>query len=383
MQRTWACVLAAAVLYVPANALPVMVTTSALQREEHTLLGGIHELWLDGSWGLAIIVFIASIAVPVLKIGVLGLLAWTVRRAPDWRRLERARLYRLIETVGHWSMLDVYVVVLLAATVRFGPLASVSAGLGLLSFAAVVVLTLLATWSFDPKMIWQEPASRWLKRRIDPRTAAGAAARTGDATEALPQPQIAQRAALEHLAGLAGAAGRDRDRGLDARAQRLPHRSADRDRVQVGRRHRGRQDRGPLQGSGDRQGRTRSDCATTASASSSVVQLDRSAASFAVEDTSFWVVRPRIGAAGISGLGTLLSGAYIGTDAGVSKQSRSEFIGLEAPPFVLRGEPGTRLRAARRRPRLARRRLAGVPSAHAGRPRRRLHARHRSRRARR
>jgi paraquat-inducible protein A len=95
--------------------------------------------------------------VPVLKIGVLGLLAWSVRSKPQWRRLERARLYRLIETVGHWSMLDVYVVVLLAATVRFGPLASVSPGLGLLSFAAVVVLTLLATWSFDPRLIWRDP----------------------------------------------------------------------------------------------------------------------------------------------------------------------------------------------------------------------------------
>jgi paraquat-inducible protein A len=156
LQRTWACIVAAAVLYIPANAMPVMVTTSALQHEEHTLLGGIHELWLDGSFGLAIIVFIASIAVPVLKIGVLGLLAWTVRYAPHWRRLERARLYRLVEAVGHWSMLDVYVVVLLAATVRFGSLASVGAGPGLLAFAGVVVLTLLATWSFDPKMIWQE-----------------------------------------------------------------------------------------------------------------------------------------------------------------------------------------------------------------------------------
>jgi len=157
LQRTWACVVAAAILYIPANTLPVMETTSALQREEHTLLGGIHELWLDGSWALAIIVFIASIAVPVLKIAVLALLAWTVRWNPDWRRLERARLYRLIETVGHWSMLDVYVVVLLTATVRFGPLASVSTGAGLLSFAAVVVLTLLATWSFDPRLIWRDP----------------------------------------------------------------------------------------------------------------------------------------------------------------------------------------------------------------------------------
>ena len=146
---------AAAVLYIPANALPVMVTTSAFQHDEHTLLGGIHELWLDGSWGLAVIVFIASIAVPVLKIAVLGLLVWTLRHKPQWRCLERAKLYRLVETVGHWSMLDVYVVVLLAATVRFGPLASASVGLGLLSFAAVVVLTMVATWSFDPKMIWR------------------------------------------------------------------------------------------------------------------------------------------------------------------------------------------------------------------------------------
>jgi paraquat-inducible protein A len=156
LQRTWACVLAAAVLYVPANALPVMVTTSAFQHDEHTLLGGIHELWLDGSWFLAAIVFIASIAVPMLKIGALGLLAWTVRHRPEWRRLERARLYRLVEAVGHWSMLDVYVVVLLAATVRFGPLASVGAGLGLLAFTAVGVLTMFATWSFVPRMFWRD-----------------------------------------------------------------------------------------------------------------------------------------------------------------------------------------------------------------------------------
>ena len=158
LQRTWACVIAAAILYVPANALPVMVTTSTLQREEHTLLGGIHELWLDGSWGLAAIVFVASIAVPVLKIGALALLAWSVRRAPKWRRLERAKLYRLVETVGHWSMLDVYVVALLAATIRFGPLASVDIGPGLLSFAAVVVLTMLATIFFDPRLIWRDNA---------------------------------------------------------------------------------------------------------------------------------------------------------------------------------------------------------------------------------
>ena len=158
VQRTWACLVAAATLYIPANALPIMVTTSALEREDHTLLGGIYELWVGGSWFLAIIVFVASIAVPVLKISVLGLLAWTVRNRPEWRRLERAKLFRLVEAVGHWSMLDVYVVVLLAATVRFGPLASVAAGPALLPFAAVVVCTLLATWSFDPRLIWRDAA---------------------------------------------------------------------------------------------------------------------------------------------------------------------------------------------------------------------------------
>ncbi len=159
VQRTWACVLAAAVLYVPANVLPIMTTVSALQREDHTLIGGILELWADRSWGLSVIVFIASIAVPVLKIVVLGLLAWTTRHAPGWRRLERAKLYRLVEAVGHWSMLDVYVVVLLAATIRFGPLAGVRAGPGLLAFASVVVLTMFATYAFDPKLIWDDPAS--------------------------------------------------------------------------------------------------------------------------------------------------------------------------------------------------------------------------------
>ena len=160
VQRTWAWTVAAAVLYIPANVLPVMTTTQAFDTTEHTLLGGIHELWLDGSWGLAIIVFVASIAVPVLKSAALALLAWSVRTAPRWRRLERARLFRLIELVGHWSMLDVYVVVLLAACVRFGPLASAEPAPGLLAFLGVVILTLLAAHSFDPRLIWRDGDDR-------------------------------------------------------------------------------------------------------------------------------------------------------------------------------------------------------------------------------
>ncbi len=159
LQRTWAFVITAAVLYVPANLLPIMRTTQAFRSADHTLLGGIAELWHDGAYGLSLIVFIASIAVPLLKIGALALLAWSVERAPHWRRQERAQIFSLVETVGHWSMLDVYVVVLLAGMVRFDALASASAGPGLPAFAAVVVLTMLAAHSFDSRLIWREPGT--------------------------------------------------------------------------------------------------------------------------------------------------------------------------------------------------------------------------------
>ncbi len=157
LQRTWAYLGAATVLYIPANVLPIMSTRTALRPTEHTIAAGIAELWIDEAWGLATLVFIASIVVPVLKIAALALLAASTRIAPHWRRLDRARLYGLVQAVGHWSMLDVYVVVLLAAMIRFGGLASAHPEPGLLAFAAVVVFTMLATHSFDPRMIWQEP----------------------------------------------------------------------------------------------------------------------------------------------------------------------------------------------------------------------------------
>lgn len=154
LQRTLAFLLTAVVLYIPANLLPVMATHSVLGHEQHTLAGGIHELWVSGSRELALIVFIASIAVPLLKIAALALLTFTAWRQSSWRQSERAALYRLIETVGHWSMLDVFVVVLLVGMVRFGVLAGVEPAAGLLAFGAVVVATMLASSSFDPRLIW-------------------------------------------------------------------------------------------------------------------------------------------------------------------------------------------------------------------------------------
>lgn len=157
LQRTSAYLAGAAVLYIPANLLPIMATASVVTgRESHTILGGIVELWHGGSWDLALIVFIASIAVPILKIAALALLVVTAQRRSRWRQAERAALYRLLETVGHWSMLDVFVVVLLVGMVRFGAFASVDPAAGLLAFGAVVVLTMLASASFDPRLIWPE-----------------------------------------------------------------------------------------------------------------------------------------------------------------------------------------------------------------------------------
>ena len=122
----------------------------------HTILGGIEELRADGDWMLALIVFVASIAVPMLKIGALLLLSFTAQRRSRWKSLERAQLFRMVEAVGHWSMLDVFVVVLLVGMIRFGAFAGVQPEPGLLAFGSVVVLTMLATESFDPRLLWPE-----------------------------------------------------------------------------------------------------------------------------------------------------------------------------------------------------------------------------------
>ncbi|WP_020650776.1 paraquat-inducible protein A [Solimonas variicoloris] len=157
LRRTWAFLIAAMLLYVPANALPIMQTATLVYNENDTILGGVRVLWLSGSWDLALIVFIASICVPLLKMVALVVLLLSAQRHSRWRRRERARLYRLLEFVGQWSMLDVFVVALLVALVNFQSIAEVRAGPGAIAFGAVVVLTMLASMSFDPRLIWDEP----------------------------------------------------------------------------------------------------------------------------------------------------------------------------------------------------------------------------------
>lgn len=156
IRRSWAFLIAAIVLYVPANALPIMHTSTLIYDQSNTILGGIGVLWADGSWDLALIVFIASICVPLLKIIALTVLLVTARRRSRWAQRGRARLYRILEFVGQWSMLDIFVVALLVSLVDFHTVAEVRAGPGAIAFGAVVVLTMLASMSFDPRLIWDE-----------------------------------------------------------------------------------------------------------------------------------------------------------------------------------------------------------------------------------
>jgi paraquat-inducible protein A len=161
LQRCWALLIAAAVLYIPANLLPVMRTSVLFNAEDDTILSGVLKLWKAGSWDLAVIVFTASIVVPLLKIGTLALLLVTTRHGSSWRQRERTRLYRIVEFIGHWSMLDVFVVALLVTLVHFGKFAQVQPGGGIIAFSGVVVLTMLASKSFDPRLIWDaEPTTR-------------------------------------------------------------------------------------------------------------------------------------------------------------------------------------------------------------------------------
>jgi paraquat-inducible protein A len=154
LMRTWALLIAAALLYIPANLLPVMHTDSLLGSEDDTIMSGVVYFWTSGDWPLAIIVFIASIMVPMLKLSVLVLLTVTAQRRSRWRPMQRIKLYRMVERIGRWSMLDVFVVTLTVALVRFKSLAVITAGPGAIAFGSVVVLTMLASMQFDPRLIW-------------------------------------------------------------------------------------------------------------------------------------------------------------------------------------------------------------------------------------
>jgi paraquat-inducible protein A len=156
LERASALLLTAAILYVPANVLPVLHTASEGSERADTIFSGILALWSGDSWPLAMLVFTASILVPVLKFIILGFLIFTTKYSSHWALYDRAVLYRIIEFIGRWSMLDVYVVTLMVALVRFSGLATIEPGIGALAFAAVVVLMMYAVQAFDPRLMWEQ-----------------------------------------------------------------------------------------------------------------------------------------------------------------------------------------------------------------------------------
>jgi paraquat-inducible protein A len=160
LQRTAALLVASAILYVPANVLPVMTFTSMGRQQSDTILSGVAHLLLQGQWPLAAIVFVASVVVPVLKLVALAWLVVSVHRGSAWRPAERTRLYRVTELVGRWSMVDIYVVTVLAALVQTGSVAAVEARSGAFFFGGVVVLTMIAAETFDPRLIWDRCGAR-------------------------------------------------------------------------------------------------------------------------------------------------------------------------------------------------------------------------------
>mgnify|MGYP001809870647 CR=1 FL=1 len=160
LNRTTALLVAAMILYLPANLLPMMETRSLVAHTNDTILSGVVYFWNTGSIGLAVLIFSFSILIPILKMGALSMLVLSVRRGRSRSRRQRMRLFRLVEFVGRWSMLDVFVVALMVGLVRFGGLAMIKAGPAAAAFGTVVVLTMLAAFSFDPRLIWDKDESK-------------------------------------------------------------------------------------------------------------------------------------------------------------------------------------------------------------------------------
>ncbi|MFA7231978.1 MAG: paraquat-inducible protein A, partial [Victivallaceae bacterium] len=160
LQRTIAYLIAAAVCYIPANFLPVMTTITSAGKESDTIMQGVVLLWSPTGWPLSLIVLFASIMIPSAKIVGLLYLVISIKCGSIKNNVQRIRLYRTIDMIGRWSMVDVFVDTFTVALIQLQPLMSVEPGPGLLFFAAVVVLTMMAVESFDPRLIWDSANSQ-------------------------------------------------------------------------------------------------------------------------------------------------------------------------------------------------------------------------------
>ena len=154
LQRVWAWMIAGFVAYIPANIYPMLLTTTLGKTSENTLLGGVVELFAHGSWGVAAIVFVASIVIPIGKFVAIAYLALRIVQPRGGSVHMRHRLFEVVEFIGRWSMIDVFVVALLSSLVHLGSAVSIQPGIAAVSFALSVAFTMLAALSFDSRLIW-------------------------------------------------------------------------------------------------------------------------------------------------------------------------------------------------------------------------------------
>jgi paraquat-inducible protein A len=152
--RTWALLIAALLFYIPANVLPITITKMLGSKQSDTIMSGVIYFLLHGSPEIALVIFTASIFIPLMKLIVMAFLLISVQRRSRWRPRDRTQLYRIVEGIGRWSMVDIYVVTILVALVKLGIFADTEAGPAALFFASVVVISMLAAQSFDPRLIW-------------------------------------------------------------------------------------------------------------------------------------------------------------------------------------------------------------------------------------
>lgn len=161
LQRTWAWLTAGIIAYVPANIYPMLLTSTLFERQQSTIVGGVVELFEYGSYGVALIVFVASVLIPIGKFVSVGYLTLAVRRNWQMRPHQRHMMLEVVEFIGRWSMIDVFVVAILSALVQLDTVATINPGVAAVSFALSVVFTMLAAQSLDPRLIWdasEEPA---------------------------------------------------------------------------------------------------------------------------------------------------------------------------------------------------------------------------------
>ena len=154
IQRSWAWLVAGMLAYIPANVYPIMYTVVFGNSESNTIIGGFFVLWELKSYPIALVVIVASVVVPILKFIAVSYLLISIQQRFNHDRYDRTRLFRMTEFIGRWSMIDVFVVGILAALVQIGSVAQIEPGLGATAFGATVIFTMLSALSLDPRLLW-------------------------------------------------------------------------------------------------------------------------------------------------------------------------------------------------------------------------------------